>query len=158
MTLPDGWNLVLNTSEKKIGSYWEKLKDFSPLFTDSTRNDEENWFRKLYGEVIILENEGGIVVFNNFSSECSAEVHISFWDKKVPPQRVNELKEILLWFFVTFDFHRVEAFVPEYARGVQRFIEQKLGFTHEGRMRNRIIYQGQLTDVKIYSILKEEVL
>jgi RimJ/RimL family protein N-acetyltransferase len=103
-----------------------------------------------------LETDGGLLFLTNIKENLHAEVHVAFWDCKLSGKE-SILKDCLRWAFFQYNLNRIEAFIPEYSRSLHRFMEKKLGFVYEGRMRKRMLYKGQFTDVKIYSILREEV-
>ena len=146
-------------TEEKVHSWWEKLKYCDKLFTDETLYDEVFFFKKLFNRnCYILEVEdNGIIVFDNIVEGLKGEVHVSFWDYKLSKRR-DLLKECLSWALLRFNLYRVEAYVPQYARAVRHFLDKKMHFVFEGRLRKTLWYKGQLTDVLIYSILREEVL
>jgi RimJ/RimL family protein N-acetyltransferase len=155
--LPQGVRFSAATKDKVL-YWWGKLKNFDRLFDDNTFYDEVNFAQKLFEDrCYILEVEdNGIIVFNNVIEHLRAQVHVSFWDFKLSG-RLDLLKECLLWAILQFDLHRVETLVPEFSRALKRFIENKMKFKYEGTLRDFIWYKGELCDMIIYSILREEV-
>ena len=106
---------------------------------------------------MVLEMEGGIILLTHIMPGIRCEVHVVFWDHKLSARK-EVLDELLMWTFLTFDLFRIETFVASYARALMRFIEKKMGFVYEGTMRHRVLHKGMPTDLKVYSILREEVL
>jgi hypothetical protein len=104
-----------------------------------------------------LEFPTGLLILKNLKEGLRGEVHITFWDRKLS-DKTEMIKDALVWAMMEFDLHRLEAFVPEVSRAVKHFIQKRLGFVYEGRMRKRNWYEGRLIDVLIFSLLREEVL
>jgi hypothetical protein len=156
--LPNDVKLFQSTPER-AKELWEKLRGFDRLFSDATSGDFVAFYRKITDpDAVILETDGGIMMLNNFDKDNNcAQVHASFWDKKLS-QRKDLLKNCLVWSFLTCDLYRIGAYIPEYARALRRFLERKLNFSYEGRLRKRLWYKGNLVDVIALSILREEVL
>lgn len=154
--LPDEVEFVELTQDK-VDFYWEKLKPYPHIFSDSTFNPESfsKWMcsKRSY----ILETKGGIMVLDNIVEGLRGEVHAEFWDHKLSAKR-DIFEKCLIWAFITFDLYRLEARIPEFCRALKRIMEKRLGFTFEGRLRDSYWYKGNLTDVNILSILRREVL
>ena len=105
---------------------------------------------------VILEHECGILILRKLEEGLKGEVHMSFFDHKLSAH-TTLVKECLAWGFMEFDLQRIGTMIPSYAGAVRRFLEHRLGFKHEGTMRNFAWHKGQLVDVSFYSILREEV-
>ena len=155
--LPSGVKLGTANLEK-IDWYWQKIKDFDRLFSDDIRWDEECFFEKMYApDTVFFETENGLLLLTGLREGMYAAAHITFWDHKLLP-RVRMIKDLLTYCFIRYDLLRIEALIPEFSRALKRFMEKRLGFVYEGRMRDRIIYMGNPADILIYSLLRREVL
>jgi len=154
--LPEGVN-ILSFTREKIHDLWDTVSQYPSTFADGTKDPEEFISRLLAKNSVVLELDGGIILFENIVPGMKAEFHATFWDHKLSARK-DILKEILLWAFLTFQLERLETYVAIYARAVRRFLTERLGFVYEGTMRNAFRNQGDLHDLEIYSILKEEVL
>ena len=86
----------------------------------------------------------------------SAEFHACFWDKHMS-SRTDLLKRLLAWVFLEFELERVETYVAVYAKAVYRFLTKRLFFKEEGTLRQVWKHRGELQDMKILSILRDEV-
>ena len=155
--LPEGVKLCELTKQKTY-ALWDKVKNYEVLFSDDIRWSVVWFFERMWNEeTVVLETEGGLLILTGVKPNAiTAGVHIIFWDHKLSA-RTELFKECLVWAFLQFGFYRLEALIPEFCRGLQRFMQEKLKFVCEGRMRDRILYKGQLADVKIYSILRKEM-
>lgn len=154
--MPQGVRFGTLTYEK-AQDLWKEMSKYPQLFDDTHRWDWEWFYQKLTNPLnVFLEVENGILMLTNLHKNHKAEVHMCFWDCKLQP-RAELINQCIQWAFLEFNLVRLEAFIPEFCRALQRFMEKKLDFVYEGRMRKRMPYKGQLADVKIYSILKEEV-
>jgi hypothetical protein len=155
--LPDGARLC-TISKEKINYFWDKLKAFDRLFSDLTQWDEVEFFRKMYSDdTILIETEGGILSLTDKCNGLYARIHASFWDHKLST-KVDMFKQCLIWAFLEYDLYRLEALIPEFSRALARFLTHKLKFQPEGRLRNRMMYNGQLCDMKMFSLLREEMI
>jgi RimJ/RimL family protein N-acetyltransferase len=156
MDLPMGVKLAA-FSREKLFDLWEKLKPFESLFTDEDMKNPEVFLENfLARDSITLELEGGLVLIKHIVPGHKAEFHATFWDKHLSSRQVC-LRECLFWAFVTFRLERLETYVADYARAVRRFLQERLGFRHEGCMRAAALAKGRLIDIHIYSLLREEV-
>jgi RimJ/RimL family protein N-acetyltransferase len=145
-------------SRDKILSLWDKVKNYSPMFDDASRWNLE-WFalRMYLRDTVLLENDGGIMLLTDTKPKHFAACHLTYWDKSLS-KRTELIKEAIRWAFLQFDLQRLETHLPEYARAVRRFVEKRLGFKCEGRLRKRVMYKDNPADLLLYALLREEVL
>lgn len=154
--LPDGVELGAFTKEGLKG-VWESLKDFDPLFSDKEMRKPEVFLDEfLSNNSLILTTKEGFVLLDNIIPDLRGEVHFSFFDKRLSG-REEMMREVLLWFFLTYNLKRIETFIPSYAKAVERFL-LKVGLKKEGVLRDRVFHKDLLLDVYVYGILLEEVL
>ncbi len=157
LPLPEGVKLATFTKEK-LNALWERLAPFDNLFADDNMKDPEVFQRSILNpKTVCLETDFGIMTINRLIPGLRGEVHFAFWDLKLSVH-TELMKDCMVWAFLSFELERMETFVADYARTVQRFIEKKLGFRYEGTLRRRVRHNGQLIDMIMYSVLKSEVL
>lgn len=155
--LPKGAKLITVT-EENLNYLWERMADTDGLFGDDEIRQKDIFLRIMLDfNSVILGVENGILLMQKLIYGLRGEVHVSFWDHKLSPHTAI-VKDCLIWAFLQYDLERVETFIPSYSRAVQRFLERKLGFRHEGTMRNRVWHDDKLIDIEVYAILKGEVL
>jgi len=154
--LPEGVELLTLTKDKAM-DIWDKVKNFDRLYSDETMLNEEAFYWWIYSKNLVFEVDGGIMVMDNIKKGLKGEIHASFWDKKLS-SRTETLRECILWCMLEYNLYRIEARIPDFSRALRRFLEKRLGFTYEGRERNSYWYKGNLTDVIILSLLREEVM
>jgi len=155
--LPEGVSL-LRLTEDKLKDLWERLKDFDRLYTDSTHGDEVGFYQKLMsGDMVVFEIEGGIMILDHITHHEFAQVHVSFWDRKLST-KTDLIKATMRWCFETFGFERLEALIPEFSKALSRFLTKRMGFSYEGTLRKRLLYHGEFKDILVYSILREEAM
>lgn len=155
--LPEGVRLLV-AAPKKLEEIWEKIKDYDAIFGNDYMRDQMTYMNQfMEPDTLVLEMDGGIILLTHIIPGLRCEVHVVFWDHKLSARK-EKLEELLLWTFLTFDLFRIETFVGSYARALMRFIEKKMGFAYEGTMRKRVLHKGIPTDLKVYSILREEVI
>jgi len=157
LPLPEGFTLLPRT-EERLQELWKKLEPLHGIFSDDNLHNLRTFSQYFLDfNTIILAHEQGVVILRDLIRGLKGEVHLAFWDNKLSP-RTDVLKECLIWAFLTYDLYRIGTFVPDYARAVKRFIENKMHFRKEGTLRSWGWHKGRLVDVGIYSILREEVL
>lgn len=157
MKVPDGVRLMTLTTEKAL-SVWNKLQEYTSRFGEDDFRNLNMFLERFYAkDSQIFELPFGIVFLEHILPGHRAEVHVSFWDHKLS-EHTELLRDCLLWAFLTFDLHRIETFVDAKAKAVRRFLEKRMGFTHEGVMRERLKLHGEYIDVHVFGILREEVL
>ena len=154
--LPDGVEIG-SFNKESLREVWEKLKDFDPLFSDREMRKPEVFLDEfLSNDSLILIVEEGFILLDNIVEGLRGEVHFSFFDKKLSGKE-ELMREVLLWFFLTYNLKRIETFIPSYAKAVERFL-LKVGLKKEGILRNRVFHKDLLLDIYVYGILLEEVL
>ena len=154
--LPEGVEIG-SFNKESLREVWEKLKDFDPLFSDREMRKPEVFLDEfLSNDSLILIVEEGFILLDNIVEGLRGEVHFSFFDKKLSGKE-ELMREVLLWFFLTYNLKRIETFIPSYAKAVERFL-LKVGLKKEGILRNRVFHKDLLLDIYVYGILLEEVL
>lgn len=154
--LPEGYRIA-SFNRQKLLNLWEMVSKYPTTFADGSKNPEDFIRRLLAKNTIVIETEGGLILIEDIEVGVAAEFHATFWDHKLSPRK-EELKDILLWVFLTFNLERLETTVASYARAVKRFLKEKLGFVYEGTLRNAFKNQDEFYNLEIYSILRNEVL
>ena len=76
-----------------------------------------------------------------------------FWGKGIMTEAVQQICEFI---FEKSDIIRIFAEPFSYNVASCRVLE-KVGFQYEGTLRNNAIKNGKVIDMKIYSLLKEEI-
>lgn len=99
----------------------------------------------------------GVGGFWNFSpgfhcAEIGYELHPAHWGKGLMPEAVTAM---LAYGFQEMGLHRVEA-NPLAGNDSSHRLLQKLGFRHEGTLRQRHFFRGQFIDQLYYGLLSEE--
>ena len=155
--LPGDFELLV-FSKEKLDSIWNKIKDFPSIFVDDRMSKKEVYLKQfIKRDTIVLENTGGIIIITKIDPGLKATFHPVFWDHKLST-RYEDLKDVLIWAFLYFNLERVETQIAPYARAAIRFIEKKMNFTYEGTLRSYVRRKGIPMDMKVYSILRGEVL
>lgn len=154
--LPVGVKLMVFSREKML-DLWQKLKPFDSIFTDEDMKNPDVFMNNfLAKDSITLEMEGGIVIVKKIIPGHKAEFHATFWDRKLSTKK-DLLKACLIWVFAAFSLERVETWVAGYAKAVRRFLEERLGFRHEGTLRSYARNRGRLIDIHVYGLLRGEL-
>lgn len=156
MKLPVGVRLLM-VDRYKLDDLWERLRKYCFYLGTGDYKDPVYFVEDLLkDDTVALETDYGILIARNIHPGVRAEVHVAFWDHKLSVH-TEDVKDCLIWLFGVFNLRRVETFLYGFQHTVKRFLTKRLGFTREGRMRKRVVLQGQFQDIDIYSILREEV-
>ena len=144
---------------------WEKLSQFDVLFNDWTRGD----FKAFVDRFIQKTEDGtyicpslmwdvddvGLFVLSNVRPAISAEAHFTFWDRRFSG-REDLCRAMLQYVFDRYKFKRIEVRIPIYARPALAAVE-RIGFIHEGRLRDSVLYKDNWHDVNLYSMLPKDM-
>jgi diamine N-acetyltransferase len=140
------------------------------LYRSLSMAEEEQWFEKMLTRpqderpfVIEARTEDGWEVIGNLAffdikwRERSAELGIMIGEKRYWNQGYggDALRALLKFGFDTLNLHRVFLRVYETNQRAIRAYE-KIGFVHEGRMRQAEYKMGRYIDVYLMSILRSE--
>jgi len=147
----------------KIAELWESFRVHDVLFTDEIKGDLEAFIdimmnpRSVWLEIFSLESNTPIGVANlsRVIPGFDASGHFAYWTGS---SRVREdlIKIVMKWVFDRYKLHRISAEVPEYQKGVIRFIN-RIGFKKEGTRREGTIRHGSWRDLDMFGILSSEL-
>ena len=125
------------------------------------RFKDPNTFANIYGRkdsffcaVLVDGALGGSFWFINTVPGWKATAHICLWDKACLKQ-CDLAREILFEVLRILNVRRVDAYIPAHNTLALRFAEE-LGLMQEGVLRQTEFYNGQLEDMVVYALLKEE--
>lgn len=137
---------------------YENVKKYLPDFLRSPQA-----FALLYGasdsmffEIGLL---GGAFWLANICIGWKATIHTVLWDKEVREECLHKVtfpRKVIHDIFELLRLQRLEAFVPAAKETTCEYAE-RLGFSLEGVLRKSGRYDGELVDVAVYSILKEDM-
>lgn len=154
--LPEGVRIG-SYNQEKLAEVWLKLRGYNARFGEDDMRDPEIFLKQfLAQDAVILEHDLGIMFLQKIRPGLRAEVHVSFWDHKLSAHK-DLFQMCLIWAFATFELERIETYIGSHERAVRKFIEKRMGFTHEGTLRSYVKHDGRFIDVEVYSILKGEV-
>jgi RimJ/RimL family protein N-acetyltransferase len=146
------------------------VRRYLSLYTPLSNAQEVKWFEDLANHclaeqplMIEVQNEkgwkavGDISYINVDQQSRNAELGVfigdkEFWGKGIGTKAISLMLD---YGFKTLNFHRVylRVFAPN-QRGVHCY--EKIGFKHEGNMREAYFLDGEYVDDLFMSILKEE--
>lgn len=111
------------------------------------------WCLTLKGEDTIV----GACTFWNFGpdfhcAEIGYELHHAYWRKGIMTEAISV---ILTYGFTELGLHRIEA-CPLAENTPSKSLLIKLGFTHEGNLRQRVFFRDHFEDQLYFGVLKEE--
>lgn len=161
--LADAGDLAVALSNKKVQ---DNLRDGLPY--PYTEQDAKNFISEMlsadenetFAFAIAVDNIaiGSIGVFrqNNIhrqTAELGYYIAESYWGKGIVTEAVRQICEYV---FSQSDIIRIYAEPFAYNIASCRALE-KAGFQYEGTLRSNAVKNGKVIDMKMYSLLKEEV-
>ena len=161
--LTDAKNIAVALSNKKIQ---DNLRDGLPYpyteqdgidFISSMLSANED---ETFAFAITLDDKaiGSIAVFrqqniHRQTAEMGYYIAEEYWGKGI---MTDAVKQICEYVFKNSDILRIYAEPFAYNAGSCRVLE-KAGFQYEGTLRNNAVKNGKVLDMKMYSLLREEL-
>lgn len=165
---------VCKLTTENITKLWEKFSQFPLLFGYNLRSRDDflNYFLDLKGNQIVtkgiffvIDDFVGVYYMSDIVLSEDAVVHYSFFDRR-HHGRVELTKAMIKYVFENYGFQRLTTWIPMNTaqhRDNPKFINafqfaKSVGFQYEGRKRKCIKFKGEWFDMKLYGILRDEVL
>lgn len=167
----DGHEYIVRPTQwdvDRLKATWDKYSRFNILSDDVPKtvqgfsqfviNGGALWFDIVdltYGAEIGLMYLGDLVPSYVTGKFISATWHAIAWDSKAGPRRPvarAAIKEL----FRQLGFHRIQTEIPACYGGAIRTV-LKIGFVEEGRYRQARRLEGVWYDVRVFSLLEDEV-
>jgi RimJ/RimL family protein N-acetyltransferase len=143
---------------------WMNLRDVIPF--PYTLKDAQDWFNFVNSNAhnLCLTIEVDKVICGIISLDFKPDVYrrsaeIGYWlgeaawGKGIATEAVRQLTK---YAFQQYDLARIEARVFGWNPASKRVLE-KVGYKHEGTIRNGVVKNGQITDEWVMGILREDV-
>ncbi len=150
-----------------VQKFWEKAKKFHTLygreissvsdFMGLFLSQQEDGQYQSNGLFFVINDFLGVFYLTDIRVEEDALAHYTFFDRR-HHGRESLLREMAKWLFKRYNFNRLSVEIPCYTVPQTRHFVTKCGFAYEGKRRKAVWYKGELFDVNLYGILKEEVL
>lgn len=155
------WRLLVLTKEK-LASLWAQFKDFPIAFDDVTKGDPQHFMKVMFDPTNVfyeIYNQDdvtvGIASAASVRPRLDAVIHLTMFDRRLRG-REGLFRSILTDLFEKAALRRVTAAVPG-NRATTRKLLERLGFVHEGVLREAMPMDGSFIDVGIYGLLREEL-
>lgn len=151
------WEELVLTPDK-IEYLWEQVKRFPIIFDDYGKGDKEAFVAKLMSPRNAFIDIGpgvGLACLMNIRTGLDATSHIVMFDRRLKG-RESIIKSILRYAFDKLRLRRITAMISDDAF-LAVALAKRLGFKHEGTLRQAMRREGRFVDVHIYGILKEEL-
>ncbi len=158
MDLPKGVELLTLTPDK-VKELWDRLHVIDGLFDDMTKGNYQHFLARLYARdsVYLERSDGnGIIYVTQVIPGLSAFGHVVYWDKRLRGREDSTI-ECLQWFMDVLQLRKINVWLPDYAKAAIAFAK-RIGFKHEGTLRNWSYSNGRLFNMEAFGITKEEVL
>lgn len=168
--LEDGKKVTRNISKffftpSNVKQFYDKARKYPVLFGKRISNEKEFLDHFIYlnrhdePELngMFWVDQDLVTVFyitDIFPTECS--VHYTFLDGR-QKGREELVSEMIKYVFTNYNFNRLNASVPVYAKTAISFA-RRVGFVDEGRKRKSSFWKDQYFDEAQFGILKSEAL
>lgn len=157
---------MLLTSEN-VHKFWEHARKFKTLYGREINNisdfmglflsQREDGLYSSNGLFFVINDFLGVIYLTDIRPEEDATAHYTFFDRKHHGREVL-IRDVLKWGFRRYNFNRLSVEIPCFTTPQARHFVVKCGFSYEGKRRKAVMYKGELFDVNLYGILKEEVI
>lgn len=145
----------LVATPEKMQQIAKFLKTF-PLASTWAMSDEDIIQFILSPDVIGIEVDNALVMFENVIPNFKAHIGFVFWDRKVAG-RENILMDVFRNMVKILNLRKLYARVPERNRVMWRILE-RMKFKCEGRLREDFpLPNGGFSDTLMYGILRKEI-
>ena len=135
-------------SMRWVWSYWKKIRHIKEMYP-SIDGFMNNYYK---GNDLILEGPGILLRVTNIHEKWYGTIHALVFSKEVFGV-ISELNQLVLDVMDHYGFVRLEAYVPNPERGVNRLLE-KVGFVKEGTLRKGGRKSKIIHDENVYSIVR----
>ncbi|MDP4171069.1 MAG: GNAT family protein [Bacillota bacterium] len=146
-------DVIVHYGMEKMNHMSEALRLIEILHSTYLENRGIRWgiIRKRDGQLI---GTAGLNAFNgkHKRAEIGYEIHPAFWRQGYASEAVSEL---LAYSFGSMGLSRIGAIVYP-ANFASSSLLTKLGFQHEGLLRDYMYQNNESHDTNVYSLLKEE--
>jgi len=143
---------------------WMNLRDVVPF--PYTLEDAQDWYKFVttnkHNLCLIIEVDDhicGIISLEFKPDVYRKAAEIGYWLGEVAWGKgiaTEAVRQLTFYAFEQYDLHRIEARVFGWNPASKRVLE-KVGYKHEGTIRNGVYKDSQFTDEWVMGILKEEV-
>lgn len=141
-----------------LGKVFEKVEKYLPDFLR-----DPNLFAALYASSRAVFFEvgvfGGVFWLSDIILGRKAVIHVVLWDGDCKDHYLKKhinAKRVVQDIFRLFGLQRLEARIPIRRVKACEFAEA-VGFSLEGVLRKAEVYNGETTDLALYSLLREEI-
>jgi hypothetical protein len=157
----------MDLSIENILMFWEKakayptvfghevhdFKQFCELFISTDADMTNVWSHGLFWRI---DDFVGVFYLTNITA-VEAKAHYTFFDKR-QKGRERLTFSMVEMAFQRYGFRRLTVELPGYVKPYTEDFVKRLGFKLEGRKRKAVEYNNEWFELKIFGILKEEVI
>lgn len=157
----------LHLTPENMKKFWEKARQFKNLFDEEVRGDFKKFCSLLLHEgkdglasnglFWVVDDFVGVFYMTKIQPGKDAEVHYTFFDRR-QNGRVNLTREMLKYVFQKYAFRRLSVEIPLFASAQTFHFIVALGFRVEGVKRKAAWYNDAWFDVKLFGLLRENIL
>jgi hypothetical protein len=156
--LPEGVHFF-DLRPENVTRLWFQFQKTNGIFDDMSKGDINAFIVNLTRKDAVwleLDDEMGVLYATDIIVGLSANVHIAFFDHNLR-DRYPLIVDCLAWIANACALEKVNAGLPSFARVARRHVKS-LGFQEEGVIRRFSRSNGQLYDLHIYGIFKENIM
>lgn len=161
---------LIFTPENTV-KFWNNARKFPTIYGHEIVDNWENFIDLFFekspeglaprGLFWVLNDFTGVFYLSDIRVEeedvVDALTHYTFFDRR-HHGRTELVKEMLKFWFEKYKFSRLSAEIPNYTTPQARHFAQACGMSYEGKRRKATRFKGELYDVNLYGILRQEVI
>jgi ribosomal-protein-alanine N-acetyltransferase len=158
----DATDIFTTFSDEQVMEYYGDLPHTNIEDSRGLIRRQHHWYGQREGIRwgITLKGENRVIGSCGFykfdlesnHAETGYELNQAWWRQGIVSEAMTA---ILTYGFVTAGLRRIEAVVDDGNERSQAFL-RKLGFTHEGQLRQRFFFRGRYFDEHYFGLLREE--
>lgn len=152
---------------ENLNKFWSESQRYPVLFNEEVGDDFKKFLElflyqinnevSVNGLFWVIDDFVGVYYLNHIVPGFDAQVHYAFFDG-VQSGREDLTKKMLHYVFERYGFNRLSANIPCFANiSTVNFVE-RLGFHFEGKRRKAAKYKNEWFDVRLYGLLRENLL
>lgn len=152
---------------ENLNKFWGESQKYPVLFNEEVGTDFtkflELFLYQINNEVSVnglfwvIDDFVGVYYLNHIVPGFDAQVHYAFFDG-VQSGREDLTKKMLHYVFERYGFNRLSANIPCFVNVSTINFVERLGFQFEGKRRKAARYKNDWFDVRLYGLLRENLL
>lgn len=145
------------SSPEEVDELWNNLRQFPMLFDDFTWGNTDMFLRLLSSPdaVFYTVSDVGMIWLTGVKKGATADLFIAFWGPCTHDEKMDLLKVAGRDAFNRYNLQRIGMTCYETNTPIRKMCEE-VGAHQDGLLRKALMLRGELCNVMVFSILREE--